>query len=155
MELDFRKAKEGDCRLLFEWANDPVVRRSSFNSVAIEYDDHVRWFNGKLHDASARLLLFYDDEAPAGLARFEKGEAGIEIHFTVAPEYRGRGVGTEIIQIGVEYCKTEWPGEKLVAHVKDDNEASIKIFERAGFINDGYVQFKGGKCLRFSVVLNG
>ena len=155
MELRFREVNQSDCRLLFEWANDPVVRQSSFSDKPIEYDDHAKWFEQKLKEEAVKMILFHDGDVPAGLARFENGAGGVEIHFTVAPEYRGRGIGTEIIKKGVEYCEGKWPGARLVAHVKDSNEASIKIFERCGFENVGYVEFKGGKCLKFVAGING
>jgi len=36
-ELKLRSVRENDCQLLFEWAQDPVVRAASFHSAAISW----------------------------------------------------------------------------------------------------------------------
>ncbi|MGH9508910.1 MAG: UDP-2,4-diacetamido-2,4,6-trideoxy-beta-L-altropyranose hydrolase, partial [Terriglobales bacterium] len=54
--LRLRRATEQDCRLLWEWANDPDTRANSFSSELIPWDDHQRWFRAKLSDPACLLL---------------------------------------------------------------------------------------------------
>lgn len=44
MEGYLRKATIADMDLLFEWANDPLVRQNSFTTEKITYEEHQRWF---------------------------------------------------------------------------------------------------------------
>lgn len=44
--VNLRKAEQSDMDLLFEWANDPAVRKNSFRSDPIPYADHVKWDGG-------------------------------------------------------------------------------------------------------------
>ena len=37
-KLILREAKKDDVELLFKWANDPVVRKNSFNESLIAYE---------------------------------------------------------------------------------------------------------------------
>ena len=32
-------------RLLFDWVNDPEVRKNSLTSGVIQWMDHINWFN--------------------------------------------------------------------------------------------------------------
>jgi RimJ/RimL family protein N-acetyltransferase len=53
------------------------------------------------------------------------GEIGIHI----ADGHRGKGVGTEVIEL----IKEMYPGERLLANIAPGNEASMWLFTRRGF----------------------
>ena len=48
--FSLRKVTEGDMGLLFKWANDPVVRKWSFNKQPITLEEHKCWFSEKYND---------------------------------------------------------------------------------------------------------
>ncbi|MBI4644486.1 MAG: UDP-2,4-diacetamido-2,4,6-trideoxy-beta-L-altropyranose hydrolase, partial [Deltaproteobacteria bacterium] len=48
--ITLRAAVKDDCRMLWEWANDPEVRKNSFSSDPIPWEQHVSWFESKLRD---------------------------------------------------------------------------------------------------------
>jgi len=54
--LSLRHVRKDDCRLLWEWANDPKVRSASFSENSIPWERHVEWFNSKLN---GRNCIFY------------------------------------------------------------------------------------------------
>ena len=56
-----------------------------------------------------------------------------ELHVTVAPEARGRGLGTELIIEAAARGLADPTVHRLIAHVKSDNEPSWRAFARAGF----------------------
>ena len=39
-----RKAQWEDMDMLFQWANDVVLRKNSFSMVPIAYEEHIAWF---------------------------------------------------------------------------------------------------------------
>jgi len=45
-----RRVCEADGRLLWEWANDPTVRRVSFSPEPIPWAQHVNWLKARLED---------------------------------------------------------------------------------------------------------
>jgi UDP-2,4-diacetamido-2,4,6-trideoxy-beta-L-altropyranose hydrolase len=143
--LSIRPAGAGDCKLLWEWANDPVVRASAFSSEAISWEEHVAWFRGKVNDPDCRILVALDASAvPAGQIRFNKrgpGEADVDI--TVDVSLRGLGYASRLIDLGANWVFTEWGPMLLNAFVKPENVASAKAFERAGFQRKETVTVKG------------
>jgi UDP-2,4-diacetamido-2,4,6-trideoxy-beta-L-altropyranose hydrolase len=143
--LSIRLAEAGDCKLLWEWANDPAVRASAFSSETIPWEEHVAWFRGKLEDPECRILVALDASAvPAGQIRFNKrgpGEADVDI--TVDGRLRGLGYASVLIDLGANWAFTEWGLMQLNAFVKPENVASAKAFERAGFQCKETVTLKG------------
>ena len=72
--LKLRKVTQEDCELLWQWANDPIVRAASFRSDSILWEDHFEWFNKKLHSFNCYYFIAVNKlEEPVGQIRFENG----------------------------------------------------------------------------------
>lgn len=54
-EISLREVTEADIGLLYEWINDPVCRKNSFNSHIITLEEHKDWFYRKLQIVSSDL----------------------------------------------------------------------------------------------------
>ena len=44
MDGYLRQADEKDMDLIFQWANEPVVRKNSFTIDMIAYEEHKEWY---------------------------------------------------------------------------------------------------------------
>jgi RimJ/RimL family protein N-acetyltransferase len=130
-----RPAVADDARLLWEWANDPQVRASAFNSEPIGWDGHLAWFTRKLRDEGCMILLALSEaDAPVGQIRFDRAADGsVEIDVSVAPEQRGQGLGSELIRVGVREYLDRTGATHVDAWIKASNFASRRAFESAGF----------------------
>lgn len=144
--LKIRGVTEADCRLLWEWVNDPVSRDSAFSSEPISFPDHEAWFRAKLQDPGCTFLIVTDEEdRPVGQVRFDRtGEGVVEIDIGVAPSSRGQGLGPRVLKLACE----ELPAvsrrvRRVVAAIRPGNKASIRTFEKAGFRHEGQRQVKG------------
>ena len=140
-----RLVENADCKLLWEWANDPFVRASAFSPETIPWDDHVAWFRRKLNDRNCRVLMALDrGGVPAGQVRFDKiGSSAADVDITVAARFRGLGYASRLLDLGTNWAFMEWGVNELNAFVKPMNIASAKAFERAGFIAIETVTIKG------------
>ena len=134
--LSLRQAKPGDARLYFDWANDPEVRRQSFDSRPIAWPEHEAWFARRLEEGTKQdaLLLVAEDEAgiPAGQVRFERKDAW-RVNYALAAEFRGVGLGAKMLGMAIDQLRRRDPGARLQAEVKPDNVPSRRIFEALGF----------------------
>lgn len=128
-----RKVEEGDCRLLWEWANDPVVRQNSLSTDPIPWDDHVRWFRAKKGDPQ---VLMYVAELkpglPIGQVRFDVQGAEAVVSVSIDGRYRGQGLGGRVIAEAAEDMLQKGV-ETLLAYIKPGNKASVQAFTKAGF----------------------
>ena len=68
-----------------------------------------------------------------GLAH-EKCRGGVEIGFMIAQEYQGKGYAKEAVRAVLSYCKQHIGTRLVYAMVDRDNEASIGLCERVGFV---------------------
>jgi len=133
--LRLRAAEPGDCRLAWEWANDPAVRDVSFSQALIPWESHVAWFDARLRDPQT---LFYIGLVPPegtalGLARFAVSEAEAVISVVVAPEFRSRGWGVSLIEAASQRAFRECNATRIRAYVKPENAASLRAFAKAGY----------------------
>lgn len=149
--LRLRKAQKEDARLLWEWANDPVVRANSFASEPIPWETHVVWFAKKLDQDGCVLLIAEDQKGtPLGQIRFDASRDGeMYVNLSVAKEQRGQGLAALLIETGVEEAFGRPGCNRIHALVKPENAASLKAFEAAGFIRSGVEQVRGNPAAHF------
>lgn len=137
-KLRLRAAKESDCNLLWEWANDPEVREASFSSAPILWEAHQAWFAGKMKDPNCTLLIAEDDTGrQIGQFRVDwRSDEEGDIAVSVAAPFRGAGNGASLIDLAVGRVFAE-RGDRVYAFVKIENQASRRAFEQAGFSSLG------------------
>lgn len=147
--LKVRYVREEDCRLLWEWVNDPEVRASAFSSEPIAYEEHVDWFRKKRSDPHCTMYLLLDkQDSPLGQVRFDlKGDQSAEIDISIARSQRGKGIGGEAIKLAREELQRTVPVKRVVARIKPTNRASLRLFEKAGFHAEGRASVKGQKAV--------
>lgn len=148
MKLRVRKATREDLMLLYSWANDPLTRKMSLNKGIVPLETYCKWFNLYLWDENTLFLvvegLDKKDWIPVAQVRLH---ADGEISFSVAKDHRGKGLAARIILNAIEFAKSCFPVNCIVAKVKKDNLASIKSLKRAGFNLIGEDAVKGESCL--------
>jgi len=149
--LRLRPVRESDCRLLWEWANDGEVRESSFSREPIPWEAHVRWFRGKLYASGVYHFLALDEEdRPVGQVRFDPlGRGEVDTNVSMAEAFRGRGLGSLLLDMAVRKILTATPTTVAHAYVKSDNIASRRAFLRAGFRERGEEDVEGHKAVHF------
>ena len=54
-------------------------------------------------------------------------------YFSVAPDFRGKGIGSRLIDFAAKYFKETDLGEMRL-HVDKDNSDAIRLYERKGFV---------------------
>ncbi len=137
--MKLRPATMDDAALLFEWANDPAVRSASLESQRIYYESHCNWLTQRLERGA--FYIAEVDGDPIGYARVDlyAPRTGA-LSVSVDEEYRGKGLGRQLIAAAAARAVTELDGIDYVrAEVKADNEASLSAFRYAGFIPTGTI----------------
>ncbi len=146
--LSLRKAEQEDCRLLWEWANDPLTREASFSTKTIPWEDHVRWFGAKLSDPSCYYYILTDEEGtPIGQVRFDVSSAEAEVSVSIAPNFRGYTYGANGIRLASQHLFKKTTITRIHAYIKPDNNASIHAFTEASYKTAGMKVAKGQEVL--------
>jgi UDP-2,4-diacetamido-2,4,6-trideoxy-beta-L-altropyranose hydrolase len=133
--IRLRAVCEDDCRLLWEWVNDPDVRAASFSSDTIPWDRHRQWFANKLHDSNCHIFMVLDrQDTPIGQVRFEaRDHQQAEIGISLDKGKRGAGYSSTLIDKAVKKLFRLTPIQAVHAFIKPSNEPSIRAFEKAHF----------------------
>lgn len=152
--IRIRRARESDCKIFWQWANDPEVRSSSFSPASISWDDHVRWFEKKLNDSETAIFIALDfEDNPIGQIRFDlTDEKEAEIDVSIDSDMRAGGYGQTLISTGVERIFRNWNIQSVSALIRAENSRSIKAFERAGFQKVGVKNVKGAEVAHYQRV---
>lgn len=134
MDIYLRFVEEEDAKVLFDWRTDPVTKKHSRNTDDIQYESHLIWLRDSLRNPVRNMFMAIDDEGNRiGQIRFDRDGSMAEIDIAVSPAMRGKGIGRRLLKKGCQSYLNNWDVDYLLAAVKKNNFASIRIFEEAGF----------------------
>lgn len=129
-----RAAVREDMELLFQWANEEVVRKNSFSQQQISYEEHRQWFYHMLRDDTVRQYIYMKDQVPAGQIRAVVHGDKAEISYSISKEWRGQGHGAKMLELlRVQLLQDEPKVCILTGKVKEGNVPSEKAFLKAGY----------------------
>jgi UDP-2,4-diacetamido-2,4,6-trideoxy-beta-L-altropyranose hydrolase len=132
-----RPAGEGDAPLLLEWRNDPEAIRFSVTGLAVAPADHVRWLAARLADPQTRLWIAEEAATAVGQVRVDIADGIGVVSVAIAPDQRGRGLGSAVLGAMVHEIEREDRVSTLRALTHTENVASTRAFERVGFRREG------------------
>lgn len=125
--MTVRKATTDDAADVLAWRNDPLTREMSRSTKPVGAADHVRWFQSALQDPACTLLIGEQGGRKIGMVRLARGEE-TEVSINLNPAARGRRLAGELLALAL----ADEPGA-ILAVIKPENLASIRLFEGAGF----------------------
>ena len=112
-EVILRRARMTDAERLYRWRTDPETRAASLNTGPIEFEGHCAWLVSSLDDPNRQIYIAEYRGEPIGTVRADKMDSGWQLSWTVAPEFRERGLGIQMVGL-------------LAASISDSIEAVIK-----------------------------
>jgi len=128
-----RRATAADAEAVWRWRNDPITRDASLDPAEVPWAVHETWFGDSLQRNDRELYIVVADGTDAGMVRVDLRNAEGVVSVNIAPEWRGRGVGTAALRRLVRQTPRRPDLRSLVAEIKASNVASRVAFERAGF----------------------
>ena len=130
--LRLRTATISDGDRLLAWRNDPVTRSQSLQQDMVDPAEHRRWLEQVLAATDRLLFIAEEDGIPVGTVRADWKDERYELSWTVAPEFRGRGVGTAMLAAAVAMMDAP-----VFAKIKVGNRASMRMAESLGWKQTG------------------
>lgn len=150
--IRLRPARAEDCRLFWEWANDPPVRQASFTLDPIPWEQHVHWFSTKLNDRACTIYVAVQaDETPIGQVRYEVAGDAATISVSLDHRFRHHGYGSLLLQKASWQFLQSSPVRLIHAYIKQDNTASVRAFLKAGFVQQGPTVVRGHPALHLTL----
>ncbi len=117
--------------------------------------DRLSWFNDHMNPAYP-LFVFESDGVVLGwlsISPYRSGRAAlrycVEVSYFVHRDHQKKGIGSRLLAHAIEAC-TALQYRTMVAIILDKNNPSVKLMERAGFEQWGYLpgvaDFDGVVC---------
>lgn len=133
--LDFRYTQNSDAKHLKDWLMDPSVAKWFPMADEVEIDDAVnRWIGfsryrcsitAEMHGVPCGITTLY-------LQPYKKLAHQCEFGIIVGPDFRAKGIGTQLIFNLIELAKERFKIELLHLQVYAANPAK-RLYERMGF----------------------
>lgn len=137
-EVRLRPAAESDAAAILEWRNHPDIRRHSRDGSEIRLPEHQAWLRRVLADPARHLLVAEDGAGVLGVLRYDVDGTGARVSIYLVPNRLGSGGGSRLLAAGERWMAARRPGiRELTAEVKDDNQASVRLFSDAGYRRTG------------------
>ena len=149
-DVQIRPANKDDAYCLWEWANDPLTRRNSFNPEPIPWATHEAWYAARLSSPDTRLWILEFGRLPVGQIRYDRTDASTaQISFSVAPDFRRRNLGTKLLCLSADLAGRELGVRRVEGVTFEENLGSINAFVKAGFEVAEQRKIAGHACLVF------
>ena len=135
-EIKLRKAQLTDAKLTFKWARSEAIRQYAFTKTEISWENHQTWFREKINNEQCLYYILEKNGQGIGSIRFDLDADGkARISYLLDPDSHGKGLGKVILELGMNRLKGDQPNLRSVfGDVMEENMASIKTFERLGFL---------------------
>jgi UDP-2,4-diacetamido-2,4,6-trideoxy-beta-L-altropyranose hydrolase len=132
--LSFRPATESDSTRICEWRAASGLEKYSLRGEVTPFADHHAWFTRALHDPRRSFRIQMLGPLPCGYLRLDRGEdSRARVSICLAPDARGKGLAESLLAEAA--CLGRSLGLiHLDAEIHPQNEASLRCFERAGYV---------------------
>jgi UDP-2,4-diacetamido-2,4,6-trideoxy-beta-L-altropyranose hydrolase len=133
-----RPAEPDDEEWLLELQRQPQTRRYANDPKPPMPDDHRRWFVHTLGDAERRLLVAEVNDARVAMLRLDRGTSADRVSVAVHPGSYRRGIGAAVLALAARLSQ----GRPLEAEILPGNDASLSLFQDAGYCKVGERLFR-------------
>lgn len=131
-----------DAEMLRTMMNDEAIEEMMWGySFPVSEHQQKAWIERLPADNSVFRAIIEADGTAIGtiiLSDIDLRNGNAEIHIKLADSaQRGKGYGTDAVRALVQYAFCELRLHCVYCHVKEDNIASQKMFEKCGFVQEG------------------
>jgi [ribosomal protein S5]-alanine N-acetyltransferase len=141
-ELQRLREDHADALLAFELANRPYFARFVSDRGDEFYEDFLTNHRVLLAEQDAGTSMFHvlvdDDSSVIGRFNlFDLEDGSARVGYRVGEGVAGRGVASSTLRELCELAATEYGLRALTAETTNDNVASQRVLEKAGFVTTG------------------
>lgn len=135
-----------DTDRIITWRNSEAVRPYFIYQKPFTREGHENWLKTMIDSGKGFqfIVCMQDGDKPIGctyLRDYDKENNKIEYGvFLGSEEVKGKGIGTEILKLTLQFAFGQLKVHKVFARVFSDNQASLKSFIKGGFVKEAYLK---------------
>ncbi|MBQ4104772.1 MAG: N-acetyltransferase [Clostridia bacterium] len=158
--MHIRKAQKRDIVPLLEIYNFEALNgTATFDLNPKSVEEWTRWYNN--HNVGNHPLIVADVDGVAvgyaslsGYREKEAYKSTVELSVYVNRDYRGQGIGTELMQAILDMARKDESIHTVVSVITSDNQDSVHLHEKLGFTYCGTIHEVGRKFGRYLSISN-
>lgn len=141
-----RPITDDDTDLIINWRNSDAVRPYFIYQKPFTKEGHERWMETMIKSGLGYqfIVCLIEDDTPVGctyLRDYNREHSKIEYGvFLGSEEVKGKGIGTEILTLTLQFAFEELGVHKVFARAFADNAASVGSFLKGGFEKEAYLK---------------
>ena len=142
--IDLLPLNSDHVELYSKWENNPKVRKYARTEIPITVDESKKYLEQGKSKIRTRIMFeiwHKKDEKPIGFCEFDDIFWSYRIahigYLIGEVEYWGKGIGTELVKLLLEYGFKELNLHKITVDVVVPNLSSIRCIEKNGFRLEG------------------
>lgn len=140
---NLRPLKRTDLDKILYWRNSDRVRRYMYTDHLITYVEHKKWYE-KIRDSESDLYMIFEiKNTPVGLTsltNIDRRNQKCNWGFYLGEENLKPGTGSIMGFLSMEYAFKDLGIRKVCGEVLAFNQASIKLFKKLGFKEEGVLK---------------
>lgn len=153
-KIYLRNIENDDADTLKKLINDESISRNVVGwSKPISSTEHLFWLNNLKSDNNFRYIIANINDTTktygtAIISKIDWKNRSCSIDIKILTECQGNGYGSESIKLLKEYIFDELNMNRISVNILEYNVASINLFKKMGFIQEGIQRqaiFKSGK----------
>ncbi|MDD3921247.1 MAG: GNAT family N-acetyltransferase [Eubacteriales bacterium] len=126
-DIQYKPADDTDIEPVFEFSK--ALIEAYENTEAIDYPKALLWVRKKIETHIREYCCVYLGEKKIGYYYFHQSDGKMELDdLYILPQYRGMGIGTEILQKCL--AETNLP---VFLYVFVNNQRAVALYKRLGF----------------------
>lgn len=139
-DCTLRPMAEQDRALVLSWRNQDRIRANMYSDHVIAPDEHDRWFDRALTDATAAYRIFEHQGRALGFVSFTgidrvNGRCSWAFYLGEADAPRGSGAAMEFLALDEVFGPLGV--QKLCCEVFTFNAGVVRLHQRFGFVQEG------------------
>ena len=127
LELSFRQAQTEDVSVIFSLSKELIDRYEDINEI--DYEKVLKWVGKKISTNIHLYTCVFLGDTKVGYYCFSKNGEQWELDdLYVFSQYRGRGIGTQILRSCLQSADAP-----VFLYVFTENTSAIRLYEKFGF----------------------
>lgn len=111
-----------------------------FIEVPATIENTEVWAQNISTDQSRRDFVLRDNDKIAGfsgLVNINVKHGYAELYIFISEDYKGRGVGSYLMECTLKYAQVELNLRKITLYVSEGNDNAIRFYDKFGFVHEG------------------
>lgn len=144
-DITLRLMNEEDTDYIVKWRNSDFVRRNFIYQKPFSKEGHQHWIKTMVDTGKVvQFIICTKEGRPIGSVYLRdinqvdhKAEYGI---FIGEKDALGKGYGTQAARLMITYAFEQMGLHKLMLRLLADNKRALRSYEKAGFVQEGYLK---------------